>query len=104
MAEAPQRRIGPYEISGPPHVGGMGEVYRAWDPRLKREVAIKVLHTGTAEDPARRRQLLEEAQAAGGMNHPNIVAVYDVGEDDGKPFIVSEYTRRLGERADERVA
>jgi serine/threonine protein kinase len=69
----------------------MGEVYRAWDPRLKREVAIKVLHSDTVEDPGRRQRLLEEAQAAGGLNHPNIVAVYDVGVDQGRLYIVSEY-------------
>jgi serine/threonine protein kinase/Tol biopolymer transport system component len=100
MDEAPRRRIGPYEIASPPHVGGMGEVYRAWDPRLKREVAIKVLHSAAAEDPIRRQRLLEEAQAAGSLNHPNILAVYDVGEHEGKLFIVTEYIRGKELRAE----
>jgi len=67
----------------------MGEVYRARDPRLKRDVAVKVLaHAGT--DPVRQRRFTDEAQAASALNHPNIVTVYDVGSHDGMPFIVSE--------------
>jgi serine/threonine protein kinase len=82
-------RLGPYEIVGPLGSGGMGEVYRARDPRLNRDVAIKVLaHAGA--DPARQRRLLDEAQAASALNHPNIITVYDVGTHDGTPFIVSE--------------
>jgi serine/threonine protein kinase len=69
----------------------MGEVFRAFDPRLKREVAIKVLHGDASGDPSRGQRLLVEAQAAGSLNHPNIVAVYDVGDDNGRPFIVSEF-------------
>src|ERR1043165_5934648 len=66
----------------------MGEVYRARDPRLKRDVAVKVLaHAGT--DLVRQRRFTDEAQAASALNHPNIVTVYDVG-NDGVPFIVSE--------------
>jgi serine/threonine protein kinase len=67
----------------------MGEVYRARDPRLNRDVAIKVLAHASA-DPARQRRLLDEAQAASALNHPNIITVYDVGTHDGTPFIVSE--------------
>jgi Tol biopolymer transport system component len=67
----------------------MGAVYRARDPRLNRDVAIKVLARAGA-DPARQRRLLDEAQAASALNHPNIVTVYDVGTHDGTPFIVSE--------------
>jgi serine/threonine protein kinase len=67
----------------------MGEVYRARDPRLNRDVAIKVLARAGA-DPARQRRLLDEAQAASALNHPNIITVYDVGTHDGMPFIVSE--------------
>lgn len=67
----------------------MGEVYRARDPRLNRDVAIKVLARAGA-DPARQRRLLDEAQAASALNHPNIITVYDVGTHDGTPFIVSE--------------
>ena len=68
----------------------MGEVYRAWDPRLSREVALKVLPSGVAEDPTRRRRFLEEARAAGSLTHPNIVAVFDVGVGEGTPFIATE--------------
>ena len=67
----------------------MGEVYRARDPRLNRQVAIKILARAGA-DPVRQRRLLDEAQAASALNHPNIITVYDVGTDDGMPFIVSE--------------
>jgi eukaryotic-like serine/threonine-protein kinase len=83
-------RIGPYEVIGPLGAGGMGEVYRARDPRLNREVALKVLPPEVARDAVRRRRFLEEARAAGGLNHPNILAVYDVSVGTGTPFIVSE--------------
>jgi serine/threonine protein kinase len=68
----------------------MGEVYRARDTRLSRDVALKVLHAGVAADPARLRRFEQEAKAAGLLNHPNIVAVYDTGESEGSPYIVSE--------------
>ena len=84
------QRIGAYEVRTLLGAGGMGEVYRAWDPRLAREVALKVLPGDVAEDPARRRRFLEEARAAGSLNHPNIVAVFDVGVGEGTPFIVTE--------------
>jgi Tol biopolymer transport system component/predicted Ser/Thr protein kinase len=102
MPDATPQTIGPYEIASPPRVGGMGEVYRAWDPRLMREVAIKVLPRHVADDPPRRRRLLEEAKAAGGLSHPNVMAVYDVGVHDGRPFVVSEYIdgRELREEAE----
>ena len=68
----PPTRLGPFEVVSLLGTGGMGEVYRAWDPRLKRDVAIKVLaRAGT--DPSRQRRLLDEAQAASALNHPNIV-------------------------------
>ena len=80
----------------------MGEVYRAWDPRLTREVAVKVLSQDLAADPARRLRFLDEAQAAGSLSHPNVMAIYDVGVDEGRPFIVSEYIhgRELREDTD----
>jgi eukaryotic-like serine/threonine-protein kinase len=84
------QRIGPYEIIGPLGAGGMGEVYRARDPRLNREVALKILPGDVARDQGRRRRFLEEARAAGGLSHPNVLAVYDVGVGAGTPFIVSE--------------
>src|SRR5688500_17581724 len=68
----------------------MGEVYRSRDPRLGRDVAIKVLHAGVVADPERRRRFEAEARAASALNHPNILAIYDIGEQDGAPYIVSE--------------
>src|SRR5262245_52244097 len=83
-------RVGPYEIVGWLGAGGMGEVYRARDPRLGREVAIKLLPESLAGDPGRLHRFELEARAAGQLNHPNILAVYDIGSHDGAPYIVSE--------------
>ena len=83
-------RLGPYEIVALLGAGGMGEVYRAMDPRLRREVAIKVLPAGIAGDAARVRRFEQEALAAAGLNHPNILAVHDIGMHEGAPYIVSE--------------
>ena len=83
-------RLGPYEIRAPLGAGGMGEVYRARDERLKREVAIKVLPASYSSDPDRLRRFEQEAQAAGALNHPNITAVYDFGSHEGAPYIVTE--------------
>ena len=82
--------IGPYEIVGWIGAGGMGEVYRARDSRLGREVAIKVIADRLAADPTRLRRFEQEARAAGQINHPNILAVYDIGTHAGTPYIVSE--------------
>src|SRR5438445_329416 len=68
----------------------MGEVYRAYDPKLRREVAIKVLPAGFATDEDRLSRFEQEAQAAGALNHPNILSVYDVDTFDGAPYVVSE--------------
>ena len=78
-------RLGPYEIVSPIGAGGMGEVYRAKDPRLGRDVAIKVLPTSFSQDPDRLKRFEQEARAAGVLNHPNITAVYDIGATDGSP-------------------
>ena len=83
-------RLGSYEIRGPLGAGGMGEVYRAWDARLGREVALKVLPESVATDPDRLRRFDQEARAAGALNHPNVLAVYDVGSHESLPYIVSE--------------
>ena len=83
-------RVGVYEVRELLGAGGMGEVYRAWDPRLAREVALKVLPSNVTEDPIRRRRFLEEARAAGSLTHPNIVAIFDVGVGEGTPFIAAE--------------
>ena len=83
-------RIGPYEIVGWLGAGGMGDVYRARDPRLGRDVAIKLLPEAVATDVHRLSRFEQEARAAGQLNHPNILAVYDVGTHAGAPYIVSE--------------
>jgi eukaryotic-like serine/threonine-protein kinase len=82
-------RLGPYEIVGLLGSGGMGEVYRPHDPRLEREVAIKVLPEGIA-DRSHLRRFEQEARAAGALNHPGVLAVYDIGADHGSPYVVSE--------------
>ncbi|MGH9366973.1 MAG: protein kinase domain-containing protein [Thermoanaerobaculia bacterium] len=83
-------RLGPYEVVAPLGAGGMGEVYRARDPRLTREVAIKVLPASFSQDADRLRRFEQEARAAGVLNHPNITAVYDLGSHEGSPYIVTE--------------
>ena len=94
MALAPGDKLGPYEILTPIGKGGMGEVYRASDPRLHRDVAIKVLPqafaTNAFANNAARERFQREARAASALNHPNICAVYDVGESAGHPFLVME--------------
>jgi serine/threonine protein kinase len=90
MAVAAGTKLGPYEIVGALGAGGMGEVYRARDPRLGREVAIKVLPAGYDNDPERLRRFEQEARATAALNHPNILAVFDIGAQDGSPYIVSE--------------
>jgi Tol biopolymer transport system component len=83
-------KLGPYEILAPIGAGGMGEVYRARDERLKRDVAVKVLPAMFSADADRLKRFEQEAQAAGGLNHPNITAVYDFGSFEGAPYIVTE--------------
>ena len=90
MTLAGGTKLGPYEILAPIGAGGMGEVYRARDERLKRDVAIKVLPATFSADSDRLRRFEQEAQAAGGLNHPNITAVYDLGSHEGAPYIVTE--------------
>ena len=81
---------GRYELRGLLGRGGMAEVHDGWDTRLNRAVAIKLLHPAFSMDPDARRRFEDEARAAAGLNHPNIVAVYDCGEHGGAPFIVME--------------
>jgi WD40 repeat protein len=90
MALSAGTRLGPYEILAPLGAGGMGEVYRAKDPRLGRDVAIKVLPASFSADADRLRRFEQEARAAGILNHPNITAVYDIGQHDGAPYVVQE--------------
>jgi eukaryotic-like serine/threonine-protein kinase len=82
--------FGPYEIRAPLGRGGMGEVYRAWDSRLHREVALKILSPRSEMDPDRMRRFVAEARAASALNHPNILAVFDAVVDGDTPYIVSE--------------
>jgi Tol biopolymer transport system component len=90
MPLAPGSQLGPYEILAAIGAGGMGEVYRARDPRLSREVAIKVLPPSFSADADRLRRFEQEARAAGILNHPNITAVHDIGTHDGAPYVVQE--------------
>src|ERR1700729_3901507 len=83
-------KLGPYEILALVGQGGMGEVYRARDTRLKREVALKVLPAEVARDQEWRHRFEQEAPAVAALNHPNIMAIYDVGEENGVLFLVTE--------------
>jgi Tol biopolymer transport system component len=90
MALVAGSRLGPYEVLSPIGAGGMGEVYRARDPRLGREVALKVLPADHASDPERLRRFEQEARAVAALNHPHILAVFDVGSEGGVAYIVFE--------------
>src|SRR6266849_6956884 len=90
MPLSPGCRLGPYEVLSPLGAGGMGEVYRAHDPRLGREVAIKVLPEASTTDPDRLRRFELEAKAVGALSHPNLLAVFDTGRHEGAPFVVFE--------------
>src|SRR6266567_4597601 len=94
-------KLGRYEIRSKIGEGGMGEVYRARDEKLNRDVAIKVLPASLSQDQDRLRRFEQEAQAAGALNHPNILAVYDVGTHDDAPYVVSELLE--GETLRERL-
>ncbi len=83
-------RLGPYEILGPLGAGGMGEVYRARDTRLNREVAVKVLPAHLSEDPTVRQRFEREAKVISGLNHPNICTLHDIGQHDNVDFLVME--------------
>ena len=91
MSLAPGVRLGAYEIVSPLGAGGMGEVYLAHDPRLRREVAIKVLLPAFANDADRLQRFEREARAVAALTHPNILGIYDVGRDDNTHYIVMEY-------------
>src|SRR5471030_2656431 len=83
-------RVGPYEVVSPLGAGGMGEVFRAHDVRLKRDVALKVLPISAVSDPDRRSRFDREAQVLASLNHPNIAQVFGVEDADGAPVIVME--------------
>ena len=90
MTLAAGTRLGPYEILSPLGAGGMGEVYRARDTRLGREVAVKVLPASFSQDADRLRRFEQEARAASALNHPNTVSLFDVGTQEGSPYVVTE--------------
>ena len=90
MTVAAGTRLGPYEIIAPLGAGGMGEVYRARDTRLGCDVAVKVLPATFSADSDRLQRFQREACAAGALNHPNILAIYDIGKHDRSPYVVSE--------------
>jgi len=91
MSLAPSARLGPYEILARLGAGGMGEVYRARDTRLGRDVAIKILPADLSGDPSRRARFEQEARALAALNHPNILGLYDIGTEDGIDYMVTEF-------------
>jgi eukaryotic-like serine/threonine-protein kinase len=101
MPFAPNTQLGPYKITSLIGAGGMGEVYRAHDPRLARDVAVKVLPASFTADTERLRRFEQEARAVAALNHPNIVSIYDIGSENGVHYIVSELLE--GETLRQRV-
>jgi serine/threonine protein kinase len=95
-------RLGSYEILSPLGAGGMGEVYRARDPRLSREVAVKVLPAGLAADREALARFEQEARAVAALSHPNILAIFDFGDEGGVSFAVMELLE--GETLRQRLA
>jgi len=90
MPIAAGTRLGPYEILAPLGAGGMGEVYRALDTRLAREVALKVIASAAVQDPQSRKRFEQEAKAVAALSHPNILAIHDFGDEDGVAYAVME--------------
>src|SRR3989442_8988173 len=101
MALPANTRLGPYEIIAPAGAGGMGEVYRARDPRLDRTVAIKILPSYLSERPESKQRFEREARAISSLQHPNICTLYDIGSQDGTDYLVMEYLE--GETLAERL-
>jgi eukaryotic-like serine/threonine-protein kinase len=102
MALASGAKLGPYEIQSLIGAGGMGEVYRAHDSRLDRTVAIKVLPASFSADRDRLQRFAQEARAAAALNHPNILSIFDIGEEKNVPYVVSELLE--GETLRQRLA
>src|SRR5713101_2962538 len=96
------QQLGSYHILSLLGAGGMGEVYRARDARIGRDVAVKILPAAFSQNEDRLRRFQQEARAAGKLNHPNIIAVYDVGAHDGSPYLVTELLE--GETLQHRIA
>jgi serine/threonine protein kinase len=83
-------KLGPYEILSALGAGGMGEVYKARDSRLNRDVAVKILPASFAADADRLQRFAQESRAAAALNHPNILSIFDIGDDRGTPYVVFE--------------
>src|SRR5262249_7772837 len=98
---SPGARVGPYEVIAPLGAGGMGEVYRARDTRLARDVALKIVVGAMKLEPEWIQRFEQEAKLAGSLSHPNLVVVHDVGTEDGAPFLVTELLQ--GESLRERL-
>src|SRR5499427_5075631 len=101
MPIAPGTRLGPYEIGVPLGAGGMGEVYRAHDARLERDVAIKVLPAHLSCDPVRKQRFEREARTISSLNHPHICVLHDIGHQDGVDYLVMECVE--GETLEKRL-
>src|SRR5678809_1125042 len=91
MKPLPVKTIAHYRIVAPIGAGGMGAVYKAFDNKLQRIVALKLLPSEYVSQQDRRRRFFQEARAASALNHPHILTIYEVGEDDGKPYIAMEF-------------
>ena len=102
MVLGPGTNVGPYRIDAPLGAGGMGEVYRAWDTRLKRAVALKVISSGIAMSAEQLARFEREARAVASLNHPNVLAVHDLGTVEDTPYVVFELLE--GETLKERLA
>src|SRR5918911_1584968 len=87
----PIKSIAHYRIVEPIGAGGMGAVYKAYDNKLQRVVALKLLPSEYVSQDDRRRRFFQEARAASALSHPHILTIYEVGEDDGRPYIAMEY-------------
>src|SRR5919205_1936051 len=91
MKPLPVKTIAHYRIVEPIGAGGMGAVYKAYDEKLQRVVALKLLPPEYVSHEDRRRRFLQEARAASALNHPHILTVYEFGEDGGRPYMATEY-------------
>ncbi|MFP5247463.1 MAG: serine/threonine-protein kinase, partial [Thermoanaerobaculia bacterium] len=101
MNGAVRETLGHYKILSLLGAGGMGEVYLAEDPRLGRRVAIKILPDSVSRDSEAKRRLLREARAVAALDHPNVCTIHEVGEHEGRPYIVMQYVE--GETLHERM-
>ncbi|HEX5884128.1 MAG TPA: serine/threonine-protein kinase, partial [Pyrinomonadaceae bacterium] len=102
MKPSPIKTIAHYRIVEPIGAGGMGAVYKAYDNKLQRIVALKLLPPEYVSQDDRRRRFFQEARAASALNHPHILTVYEVGEDEGRPYIAMEYVE--GETLRQKIA